>query len=651
MRQLTPTLLAAQRDPSSEPVIRVLLRPRIAETLRPRWERLWSGSEGEALHALAVTGADTLVRCRVMGAALQVQRVPSPGPESDFAAWQTLDAAAGDGIAAAASGARVLVAFVGADGVSVRVRESVDDGATFGVAAVAAVASMAVGFVGVALRQDGDAAVFDTAGGSLYAVRRTAGIWGPPAASPYGAATWSGLSAAYDGDFCLALAGSDPGGGKRVWTLIFGDGERYPPGAWGTPVEVMTAEPDSPVTFARPSLSFADRPRLCFVEASSQPVAYSRAYETVLAPGALFTSDRWREPAPLDFETTAGVAIGASASHLWRSAPSAVWYASRSDDTVDVTADVVSLETDDRPDGGRLRVTLRNDHVRARPGEAPLAEGWEVELRAGYRTAAGEETVRWQRYWVDRWHVDAAPGRSTATFVASDAWGLLAGWRARRQFAWSAGDASLFEMLAAVLARAGLRLVASGASGTIGTLRPAFTVNPGVDGATAARALLRMVRDVVRFDGAEGAVTELSADEAPSYVYGLEHPWRSLSVGAGIADANRVRVTGAGVSAEAYDWDSIEASADRLAHVQDRTVADAASAAARAEAALRQLVLDRDAGEAVVPANVGQQMYDVVRFVDAAAGIDVTRRVRGLKLRFERGARARFDLMLRLGPV
>lgn len=294
---------------------------------------------------------------------------------------------------------------------------------------------------------------------------------------------------------------------------------------------------------------------------------------------------------------------------------------------------------------------LRNDHGRFAEGSAPIGEGWEVELRVGYRTTAGEETARWQRYQVDGWRFESAPGRATVTVTAADGWALLAGWRARRQFAWPAGSASVFEILAALLARAGLRLVASGASATLGSLRPAFTVSPGADGRSAVLALLAMAPDALRFDGAEAVVTELSASEAPSYVYGPGHPWRSLSTGGGAPDANRMRVTGDGVSAEAYDWASVEASGDRLAHIEDRNVADGAGAVARAEAALRRSVLERDAGEAVAPANVGQELYDVVRFVDLAAGVDVTRRVRGLGLRFRRGANARFDLVLRLGPV
>jgi hypothetical protein len=516
MRLLSDTLLAAQRDPSPRPVVRALFRPRVAETLRLRWERLWAGPGAEAPHALAVTGAGTLLRFRLSGGALQVQRVPDPGPASDFTAWQTLEAASGSGVAASASGTRVLAAFAGADGASVRVRESVDDGATFGASTVVATAPSAAGFVGAALRPDGDAAVFYTAGGSLHVVRRMAGVWGAPSAWPHGTVAFAGLCAVYAGDFCLAVAGAAAGGGKHLWTLVYGDGDLYPPGQWGAPVDVMTAEPDSPLTFSRPSLAFADRPRLCVVESSSEPVAYSRVYQTVLAPGALFTSDRWREPEPLEVETPAGAAIAPSAWHLWLATPSAVWRAPRSANVMDLSDDVLSVETEDGPEGGRLRMTLRNGHRRYRGGEAPLAEGWEVEIRAGYRTAADEETVRWQRYQVDGWQADSAPGRGTVTLFAADAWALLAGWRARRQFVWPAGSASVFEILAALLARAGLRLVASGSSAAMGSLRPAFTVNPGVDGRTAARAVLAMVPDALRFDGAEGVAMDLSPAEPPS---------------------------------------------------------------------------------------------------------------------------------------
>lgn len=651
MRPLSPSLLAAQRDPSSAPVVRVIFSARIAETVRPRWERLWSAAEPETPHALALTSAGTMLRFRLSGGALEAQRVAEPGPGSDFGAWSSLEPAADAGIGAAASGSRALVAYAAPDGVSVRVRESLDDGATFGPATVVAAAGAPVGFVAVALRTDGDAAVFYTAGASLYAVRRAGDVWGAPGAWPRVAASVSGLSAAYGGDFDLALTGTDPAGGRRLWTCILGDGDRYPPGEWGRLVEVMAAEPDAPVSFSRPSLMVADRPRLFFVEASSAPVPYSRVLWTILAPGAFFTSDRWREPVPLDLESAEGVAVAASPAHLWLSTPARVWRAARSPESIDATDDALEVETDDGPGGGRLRVVLRNDDGRYREGEGPLAGGWEIELQAGYRTSAGEETVRWQRYWVHGWRLEAAPGRAVVTVDAQDGWSLLEGWRARRQFTWNAGDASLFEILAALLGRAGLRLVSAGGSAALGDLLPAFTVSPGVDGGTAARALLRMVPDALRFDGAEAVVSELSPAEPPSYEYGPGHAWRRFAAAGDAPAPNRVRVIGAGVLAEAFDWAEVETWYDRLLYVEDRNIGDGAQAQLRAEATLRKRALARDAGEALVLPNVGQELYDVVRFVDPASGIDVTRRVRGLSLRFRRRGRPAYELALRLGPL
>ncbi len=235
------------------------------------------------------------------------------------------------------------------------------------------------------------------------------------------------------------------------------------------------------------------------------------------------------------------------------------------------------------------------------------------------------------------------------TVTATDAWGLLAGWRARRQFAWPAGAATVFELLAVVLGRAGLRLVSLNGSAALGSLQPAFAIHPGVDGRTAARALLAMVPDALRFDGAEAVASELSAEEPPSYEYGPAHPWLRLSPGGVVPAANRALITGNGVSAETFDWTSVEASYDRLVHVEDRNAGDEAAAAARAATALRRLALARDAGEATVRPNVGQELYDVVRFADA--GVDVVRRVRGLSLRFRRRGRPLFELTLRLGPV
>ena len=48
MRTLSSTLLAAQKDPSAVPFVKVTVTDQIADIVRLRWERLYDGTETDA---------------------------------------------------------------------------------------------------------------------------------------------------------------------------------------------------------------------------------------------------------------------------------------------------------------------------------------------------------------------------------------------------------------------------------------------------------------------------------------------------------------------------------------------------------------------------------------------------------------------------
>src|SRR3972149_5489687 len=96
-------------------------------------------------------------------------------------------------------------------------------------------------------------------------------------------------------------------------------------------------------------------------------------------------------------------------------------------------------------------------------------------------------------------------------------------WRARRQYAWAAGERNVFGILQFLFARAGLELSSAGASSESANLQPAFTVNPGDSGLTAVRRLLAMLPDVVYFRGEFGFLKEPLATEVAAYAYGTDH--------------------------------------------------------------------------------------------------------------------------------
>ncbi|HET9476654.1 MAG TPA: hypothetical protein VFP63_04115, partial [Dehalococcoidia bacterium] len=144
MRSLTPELLAAQRSASAVPYLKAVASDRIGGIRRLAWTRLYTGSEADGYHAACMPSDGSLIRARVSGGRVYYQRVTNPGAGSAFSSWTDLDAAANADVALCAEGTRVLLFYVDAAGLVIKVRESTDGGATLGAASTAVTASGAV---------------------------------------------------------------------------------------------------------------------------------------------------------------------------------------------------------------------------------------------------------------------------------------------------------------------------------------------------------------------------------------------------------------------------------------------------------------------------------------------------------------------------
>jgi len=91
MRNLTSTLLSAQKQASATPYVKVEAKNKIAGVVRYDWTRLYTGPEDDYSHALTMPDDGSLVRVRITLQAdsrkLYRQRVTNPGPSSDFSQW------------------------------------------------------------------------------------------------------------------------------------------------------------------------------------------------------------------------------------------------------------------------------------------------------------------------------------------------------------------------------------------------------------------------------------------------------------------------------------------------------------------------------------------------------------------------------------
>lgn len=660
MRTLNSALLAAQKRASASPYMQVQVKDRIGNVVRLDWERLYSGGESDYFHATTVPGDGSLVRARVDPATSQllIQRVVDPGPGKDFSVWSSFTTVSSSaGIALAGDGASVLLFYVAADNVTIKLAESSNNGASFGSPITVATASGPIGPLAGDLEGNGTALLLYSAGATVYRVKRVSGVWGSPAAWTNSLATVTGLACCYAIDFNVVVTGTDSSDAAGVWTTIYGDGFNQPLDTWSNLAELAHADAGSNVTFRAPFLDRADVPRLFFVEKFTGSQPYSRPLWTHISPISDFASNTWREPVPFDMSSEYGAAISHSSSHVWLSTPAGVWRAPFVGASLDVSADVLELVEEIAPFDGRLRVVLRNDDGRyndlGSAANAVVRRGAQINVSPGYLTSQGLRVSTSPLFWIEGWQHDNSAGGGTLTLFARDGCSALRHWRARREYAWSAGQWNVFQLLSFVFSRAGLEYACLSNSSVLTSLHPSFAIHPGEDGLTAVRRLLAMVPDVVRVVGESASGIDPVADQGADYAYGTDHTILEARYRTGDVELNRVQVFGQGIMLDAFDWPSINEIYDRLHQEQDLNLTSYDQAQGRASALLRKAAISSLADELLVPVNCGQELYDVVTVTDPAMGlVAAPRRVVGMSLRYSRrSADPRYKMRLRLGAV
>jgi hypothetical protein len=452
------------------------------------------------------------------------------------------------------------------------------------------------------------------------------------------------------------VTGADSQGRNKLWSTIYGDGYSEAVDAWSPLREVTGASAGSSVEFRAPSLLYADTSRATFIEKYSGSLSYSRPYFSYSPIAADYVDNLWREPVPLDLSSQYGLALASGAGAVWLTAPWGVWQAPLAASTLDVTEDVLELTSEDEPGGGRLRLVLRNDdgrYVDLLGPKAVIRRGAEVRVSPGYVTSSGPLASAGPAYWLEGWEYASGAGNATFVLYARDAWHLLEGWVARRQYTWAKGERNIFQLLFFILGRAGLELSALSSSPAISDHYPGFTIYAGESGATAVRRLLAMVPDVLFFRGDLAYLKNPLPDDDDDYAFGTDHPILRGRYASLRPPVNRAQVFGDGPFVEGFDWPEIEDAYDRASQTHDLNLDTVALAQDRAAAELRNLAMASQGGSLVTPPNCGQELYDVVALTDAPAGLSAAkRRVVGLSLRYvRRGQAAVYEQRLTLGAV
>src|SRR5687767_3653986 len=126
MRIISSELLAAQRSASARPYIHAVFSDYHGDTSRLRYQRHYTGAEGEYYTAATVAADGSLIRARIdpTTKVLYTQRVTNPAPGSTFSAWTSHGTVSASGaVALCADATLVSLFYVDADTVTLKVKQ------------------------------------------------------------------------------------------------------------------------------------------------------------------------------------------------------------------------------------------------------------------------------------------------------------------------------------------------------------------------------------------------------------------------------------------------------------------------------------------------------------------------------------------------
>ena len=667
MRQLSETLLAAQKEASRTPYVKVEAKNKVAGVVRLDWERLYTGSEDDYYHALTMPGDGSLIRARITlpgdSRKLYRQRVANPGPLSDFSTWTYTNQYNCIVVAAASLGAEVSIFWINTSS-EIRRIKSTDYGVNWGSPELIDY-SVTTNIYGMAAayKPNGDLAIFFADQATLYVKKCVGGNWQSKAAWDKSTGDLSGVATVYDADWNLLVSGKDSDGNFKLWSLVYGDGGDVSAGTWSALKEFASAPSDEDFEYRSVFMDKPDVYRGFYVEKFTGTEAYKRPFWSHSVPETDFVDNLWREPVPFDLSSEYGMAIAHHGDYCWLSTPYGVWRAKKAQESLDLTVDVLSVRYEARYGDGKLTVELRNDDGQyASPGEGELAVldmGCQLELSPGYVTSQGNEISSGLAFWLDVYEHTSSGGKASLVLYAFDGWRLLEGWRARHQFRWNkdSEEMSVKQILEFVLARVGLKLEVKSQSSVITGYYPDFTIQPGNSGDTVIRRLLSFVPDLLFIEGNKAYLVNPQSSDSSVYSYGQAHVILHGSYQKGTWAINRVQVEGYDptggepVIVDSFSWSQIARLYDRLSRLEDRKIDTVARAEERGEAYLREAEIESVGGSIQIPVNCGQQLHDVVDITDSRAGLSAEKkRISGIVLRYQ-PLRGEYEQRLSLGAV
>lgn len=565
----------------------------------------------------------------------------------DWSTWaDTLKTA--KAVACYSYGSNVILAYIASTSpYHVWVIPSSDSGQSWGAAVDTGAVSMPTGSLAIALKADGTSLVIYTRATTVYARKRTSGVWGAESTAPYTFNSLWGLAMLYEGDWNIAITGVNTSSQDGVWSTIFGDGYSEAPNSWDDLRAVMLRESTEPFQYRSPFVAYPYNFRIFFVEQHTDPITQNRVYFSYSPASADWVSNEWREPIPFDLETQYGLAIAYDNQNVWLSTPSGVWKSDYGPAQWDITDKVVEIWETDAPNRYRSKLKIVLDNTAGLFNNFDKM-GYEVVFGKGYQTSEGPlysegsafQIVGWRKVsppWFPLRMVYPVGVIGTLEIYCEGFWDLAKRYKFRRDVSWAAGEKSAGAMLNYIVNRLGFEFATAGCSTESGLFKPALTIKAGTKAYTAIKKILSWLPDVLFQRGHWLYFKELASDEAVDYdynnFYGMSHVVYRGNYGAGAWDPNRAQVWSDTFMVEEFEFDQIQQVYDRLSKVTTPEYPDVTRAGARADADLRKgEVFHAATGWLQVPTNCGQEPFDVITISDSTAGVNnVKRRVLAVK--------------------
>ncbi len=656
MRTLSNTLVAAQKQASHIPCVKLEAVNKTAGVTRLDWQRLYSGIEEDYFHTLTIAGDGSLIRARITTPSdsrkLYVQRTANPSAESDFGNWTYTNQYNAVVVTAVSFGATVYIFWIKSDR-KIQLITSINYGSSWSAVQLIDYApSTAINGISAACKTNGDIALFFADQSTLYVKKLVNGQWQPKSAWNKSTGGLSGMSAFYDNDWLLFITGKDSGGNYKLWSLVYGDEGNLPAGNWGELKTFAEAPSDDNYSYRHTFLDKPDVFRCGYIEKFEGNEAYSRPFFSYTIDSTAFANNLWYEPQPFDLSSEYGLAAAHYNDCCWLSSANGVWRASLAVQSLELDDEIISLKNETDGAASKLTVELINDNAKFASLTAPLAIGCRLNFSPGYKTSHGNELSSGQSFSLDTYEYINSDGVSKLVLYASNRWRDIERWVSKQQFRWNGNsdDMNIKEILAFILARAGLRLEVISESATANDFYPDFCINPGMKGNDVIRKLLSFMPDLLFIEGDKAYLINPSADDASIYSYSAssDNPTaHSISKGrylTKIPDYNYIKnkvfdnKSGQHFITSCYDWEDIKNSSARIETLDDSNISTVSLGQDRGNAIMRKYHMKSAVDYICVPVNCGQQVYDVIDITDKHAGLTaIKRRVIGISLFYNTG--------------